>query len=235
LRLDGPILDPTNGTLYAVVGNDGNGNSAVYQFSTGFALHTCGPKVTLGTGSISGVPVYAGDFDNLYYGGSAGHLYICGNAGGNPTLYQITAPANGILTAGAATAGPVLTTAATTCGPVTEAYNPNAIGGAKDWIFTTVQASGQTTAPILCPTNTGCVMSFDVTTGAAISAGTATVGHTAVAGGTSGIVVDNTVGSGTLAGASQVYFTPLAAGNCTSLAGLGIGGCAIQASQSALN
>ena len=31
----------------------------------------------------------------------------------------------------------------------------------------------------------------------------------AAAGGTSGIIIDNTVGSGTLAGASQVYFSTL--------------------------
>jgi hypothetical protein len=235
LLLDAPILDPSNGTLYAFLGNDGSGNSAVYQFSTAFAATGCGTEVTLGAGSTSGTPVYAGNFDNAYYGGSAGHLYVCGNAGGNPTLYQITAPANGVLAAGAGTAGPVLTTAATTCGPVIEAYNPNAIGGAKDWIFTSVQASGRTIAPILCPTNTGCIMSFDVTSGAAISGGTATVGHTAVAGGASGIVIDNTVGSGTLTGASQIYFTPLATTNCTTSTGNGIGGCAIQASQSALN
>ena len=235
LLLDAPILDPSNGTLYAFLGNDGSGNSAVYQFSVGFALHTCGTEVTVGTGSTTGVPVYLGDFDNAYYSGGAGHLYVCGNAGGLPTLYQITAPANGVLTKGAGTPGPVLSTAATTCGSVIEAYNPNAIGGAKDWIFTNVQASGQTNATIACPTNTGCLMSFDVTSGAAISASTATVGHTAVAGGASGIVIDNTVGSGTLTGASQIYFSPLATGNCTTSTGTGIGGCAIQASQSALN
>jgi hypothetical protein len=235
LRVDAPILDPTNGTLYAFVGNDGNGNSAVYQFSTGYALHTCGTEVTLGTGSTTGVPLYAGSFDNAYYTGGAGHLYACGNAGGNPTLYQIAAPSTGILTAGSGTAGPVLTTAATTCGPVIEVYNPNAIGGAKDWIVTNVQASAQTASPISCPTNTGCIMSFDVTTSAGFSGSTTTIGHTAVAGGASGVVVDNTVGAGTLAGASQFYFTPLATGNCTSAAGQGIGGCAIQASQSALN
>jgi hypothetical protein len=235
LTLDAPILDPSNGTLYAFLGNDGSGNSAVYQFSTTFALHTCGTELTLGTGSTTGVPVYAGDFDNAYYGGGAGHLYVCGNAGGDPTLYQITAPANGVLSAGAGTAGPVLTTAATTCAPVIEVYNPNAVGGAKDWIFTSVQADGATNITIACPTNTGCIMSFDVTSGSTISANTPTVGHTAVAGGASGVVVDNTVGSGTLTGASQVYFTPLATGNCTTSKQQGIGGCAIQASQSALN
>jgi hypothetical protein len=51
-----------------------------------------------------------------------------------------------------------------------------------------------------------------------------------VAGGTSGIIMDNIVGSGVLAGASQVYFSTLSNGGC----GAG-NGCAVQASQSALN
>ena len=51
-------------------------------------------------------------------------------------------------------------------------------------------------------------------------------------GGTSGIVVDNTVPTGTLAGGSQIYFSPLGMGFGTCGAG---NGCAVQASQSKLN
>jgi hypothetical protein len=62
------------------------------------------------------------------------------------------------------------------------------------------------------------------------------VGVTATAavaanGGTSGIIVDNTVGTGTLAGASQVYFSILGTQTCGTS---GSGGCAVQASQAAL-
>jgi hypothetical protein len=53
----------------------------------------------------------------------------------------------------------------------------------------------------------------------------------AAAGGTSGIVIDNTASSGTLAGTSQVYFSTLSNQTCGST---GVGGCAVQASQSAL-
>lgn len=49
-------------------------------------------------------------------------------------------------------------------------------------------------------------------------------------GGTSGIIIDNVVSPGVLAGASEVYFSMLGTGGC----GTG-NGCAIQASQSGLN
>jgi hypothetical protein len=51
------------------------------------------------------------------------------------------------------------------------------------------------------------------------------------AGGTSGIIIDNTVSSGTLAGASQVYFSTLSNQTCGTS---GTGGCAVQASQAGL-
>jgi hypothetical protein len=53
----------------------------------------------------------------------------------------------------------------------------------------------------------------------------------AAAGGTSGIIVDNTVAPGTLAGASQIYFSTLGSQACGSS---GTGGCAVQASQPVL-
>lgn len=49
-------------------------------------------------------------------------------------------------------------------------------------------------------------------------------------GGTSGFIIDNVVGSVTQVGASQVYFSTLGNQACTG----GTGGCAVQASQSAL-
>jgi hypothetical protein len=225
LHLDAPILDPTNGTLYAFIGNDGTGKSAVYQFSTANFVfpttHPCGNEVTLGTGSTTGTPIYAGTFDQAYYGGAAGHLYVCGNAGGDPTLYAISVPIGGVLTAGAATAGPVLTTAAATCSPVTEFEN-----GANDWIFLSVTNNAVTGGVIGCVTATGCIMSFNVAAGIPAS----TSAHAAETGGTSGIVVD---GSSAAIGASQVYFTTLGDQTCTT--STGSGGCAIQASQSTLN
>jgi hypothetical protein len=52
-----------------------------------------------------------------------------------------------------------------------------------------------------------------------------------VSGGASGVIIDNTVTSGTLPGGSQVYFSTLSNQPCGTS---GAGGCAIQASQSGL-
>jgi hypothetical protein len=64
-----------------------------------------------------------------------------------------------------------------------------------------------------------------------VNAGALPVAALPAAGGTSGIIIDNVVGSGTLPGASQVYFSTLADQVCASG---GSGGCAVQASQPAL-
>jgi hypothetical protein len=64
------------------------------------------------------------------------------------------------------------------------------------------------------------------------NAGTISGAALAATGGTSGIIIDNTVGSGTLSGASQVYFSTLADQACATSGGTG--GCAIQASQPTL-
>jgi hypothetical protein len=62
--------------------------------------------------------------------------------------------------------------------------------------------------------------------------GTIATAAMAATGGTSGIIIDNIVGSGTEAGASQVYFSTLSDQTCATSGGTG--GCAVQASQSAL-
>lgn len=64
------------------------------------------------------------------------------------------------------------------------------------------------------------------------NAGVSPYAALAAAGGTSGTIIDNVVGSGTLAGASQVYFSTLSNQTCTTSGTTGV--CAVQASQSAL-
>ena len=62
------------------------------------------------------------------------------------------------------------------------------------------------------------------------NAGLPATASLAAAGGTGGIIIDNIVGPSTMAGASQVYFST----QSNQVCGSGPGGCAVQASQSAL-
>ncbi len=64
-----------------------------------------------------------------------------------------------------------------------------------------------------------------------VNAGQLPSANLAATAGTSGIIIDNVVGGGTLAGASQVYFSTLGDQICGAS---GTGGCAVQASQAAL-
>ena len=92
------------------------GNSAVYQFATSFTSGT-GTSVTVGTGGT--LSMYDGQFDNQYYTSSngTGGFYVCGNTGGDATLYQIPITANVF---GTVKTGPAMTTATRTCSPVAE-------------------------------------------------------------------------------------------------------------------
>jgi hypothetical protein len=218
LRLDAPIVDSTAGKVYVFLGNDGGGNSVVIQFPTAVSSTSylrCPAETTVGTGSTTGIPLFAGTFDNLYFtsdgGGSpSGNLYVCGNTSGDATLYQVPITSNAM--AASSTSVLAVSTMNTTCSPVTEVFS-----GSTDLIFLSVESFGSNSPPVNCPSNAGCLMSFTVTGGAPAGT-TATL---AASGGTSGVVIDNTVASGTLH-TSQIYFSTLG------------GGTAVQASQPAL-
>jgi len=85
------------------------------------------------------------------------------------------------------------------------------------------------TANIPCPGQSlliGCLMGFDVTSGT-ISSSTPATGVLQEAGGTSGIVVDNTASA--ILGGSNIYFSTLLNQTCATSGGTG--GCAVQTSQ----
>jgi hypothetical protein len=233
--LDSPILDPSNNTVYVFAASTGGGCSgapSVFEFPAALTAGIA-PTSTEAVGASGECPaeLYIGTFDQLYFGGAAGHMYVCGEAPGSltPTLYQIGVSSAGLLTG--VTTGPALTSAATTeCSGVNEFYNTSA---ARDWIYLSVPASGQTALTVPCPAaNPGCIMSFNVTSGTTLTTSTSPAATASVTGGASGIVIDNYASGG----GSQVYYTPLStvAVPCTTAGNLGIGGCAIQASQSAL-
>jgi len=240
---DGPLLDATTDDVYLFAREDNSGTTeaAVIQiplsvFADNVGLATPGVTKTVISGTtLPATALYIGTFDNIYEisAGGTGHLYTCGvTPGGDNLIYQISITTGTMSTT--PTTGPTLTNADVACSPPTEFYN-----GTTDQLYMSVANSALTSAQINCPSNTlGCILAFNITNGTWTTS-TSSTAATGVTSGTSGIIVDNSVPSGTLAGASQVYFTPLANQSCTTAVTGGYaadtsGGCAIQASQSTL-
>ncbi len=235
--VDAPLVDSSAGRAFVFVGADANFGSAsacgtdvpcsgVFQFPTNFTSGN-GAEATVGPGYQF---LMAGTFDNEYFSSSnasspTGHLYVVGNTGpANNALFQIFINAGVMSTS--AIAGPTVSTNYTngyySAGlDLTEIYT-----GSKDYVFLSVLSYGE---PASCSStlSDGCIMGFDVTSGT-IGSGTTPTAATTEAGGTSGIIIDNT---STFSGASNIYYTPLANQSCPNSGTTG--GCAIQISQTA--
>jgi hypothetical protein len=157
---EGPVIDSSIGSVYVFSSSDGAGSAAVFQLSTGFAGGATGTEAKIGASSTGTTPQFNGGFDHDYIlsANSTGNMWVCGNPGGEPTLYQVSVTAGVV---GAVKAGPVLsTTTETPCSPVTEVYNPNLSGGGlpEEWAFASVQGAG---SPTGCLTF-ACIMNFRV-------------------------------------------------------------------------
>jgi len=352
----GPVVDPTVGKVYVFASRDtvngcaGAGCSAVYMFAANFMAGTLGAKAIVGNSSATPSSMYDGNFDSTYRSSAnaTGNLYLCGNTGTTPILYQVPIAA-GVF--GTVLQGPTLASGTTGCSPVDDVPNPNATGGASEWIFASVQNTGLGSGLTTSCASGGCLMNFKVTpwqpstaytvgqqvldthfqiqtvriagtsrtavqghpawsvayagnttdagtlrwtnqgpllagyptwvpshpyalhneivdsngdVEVVVTAGTSKAGaqpgwslavngatndgtvptritwhnvgsiataNLAASGGASGTIIDNTVGTGTMAGASQVYFSTQGNQVCGTS---GTGGCAVQASQSAL-
>jgi hypothetical protein len=197
--------------------------------STSWSVGTvCGVESTFGIGSTS-FALYDGSFDQTYYTqateGSGGNLWTCADYASTSGVKLMSSP---ISSTGFGTTGVIqvatnvikpLTSGAATCSPVTEIYNT---ATSTDWIFLSVTANGNQTGTVCSGTPGACLYNFNINaTPTAATAGIAT------AGGSSGIVIDNTSSA---AGASQIYYSPLGSQACGTG---GTGGCAVQAAQSA--
>ena len=228
--LDAPIVDSTAGEVYVFAGDDGSTKcttsvpcAAVYQFPVNFSAGASGTEATVGPGYEF---LLSGTFDNAYFTSSThtGHLYVVGNTGpANNTLYQVSI--NNNVMSSTTTAGPQLSS------NYTNGYYSAGLqitefdSSSNDYIFLSVLSYGY---PIACGTaslGNGCVIGYNVNSGA-ISASTTPTGATPEAGGTSGIVIDSAT-----SGAQNIYFSTLLNQTCTTSGGTG--GCAIQVSQSA--
>jgi hypothetical protein len=177
-------------------------------------------------------------------------MYVCGNDnahGSRPAIYQLSFNGSGVLT-GVGTALVNLVSAGSgsgsmSCTPVTEVYNPNAAGGAKDWIFFSTADNANTVNPIpagsTCRTDQlGCMISINVTGNPTWPPTTVTNARSMpanAAGATSGIVVDNVADTVTSPQASSIYFTlginSVATSPCNTTVGVG---CLVKLTQSAL-
>jgi hypothetical protein len=251
--VDGPVVDPTNGTVFAFNGTETSANrGTILQASTGL---TGSVSFKIG-GNGAGSAIYSGAFDNTYInsakGTTAGHMYVCGKSTASrdrPGIYQLSFTAAGVLSSVGTALINLVSASGEACSPVTEFNNPNGAGAgvARDWIFFSIgnrsNNGGTTTLPAgsACRTDlAGCVISINVTGNPAWPP--ATVTNTApvpanATGSTSGIVVDNTSVS---AQASSFYFTlganSTGAGpgvpSCNTTAGTG---CAVKLTQAGLN
>jgi hypothetical protein len=181
----------------------------------------------------------AGTFDNEYFTSvSSGHLWFCSLLGSTTdlfhwSLYNIGFSSLDVMSSSTAN-GPLDMTSSSVspneCTPVTEFLN-----GTTDEFYVGLQengtltgCSGSTTVSCLYlfTSNSTDTSTFPTTATAELALPAVS---TAPGGNFSGIIIDN---SSSTTGAAQVYFTPLADQTC-SISG-GTGGCAYQASQSAL-
>lgn len=162
----GPYVDTTANVVYVFASSDGttgcSGNpcSAVYALNTGFAAGASGTKVTVGSAGTASTPnvLYTGDFDSTYQNSTnaTGNLYVCGNTGGVPNLYQIPI-AGGV--PGTVSPGVALANSTAGCSAITDIYNPSTTPSPTEWIFLSVQNAGKGGN---CG-GLGCLFSFIVT------------------------------------------------------------------------
>ena len=164
--IQGPIVDSTAQVVYVFAASDGSGGcvggsdcSAVYELPTNFPSGSIGGEAVVGASTFPPAtpePLYIGGFDSTYLNSanSTGNLYVCGNTGGPPVLYQIAIAAGTMNGLGTPLA--VISNATTPCSPVTDLMNPNVSGGPAEFLFASVQTQGVSSA---C-SNGGCVFHF---------------------------------------------------------------------------
>jgi hypothetical protein len=225
--LGAPLLDPTAQTLYLACANDvGGGNCPAHsaclrQFSETGISQSTGTGVPLGAGAAT-TAIGGGAFDNLYLTSAdpaapSGNFYICGNPSGLPTIYRVPITSN--LMGSPLAINTVSGTTGAGCSPITEFFNDTTN---TDWLFVSTSTGGNQTG---C-TSSGCLYGFNATV--PLNVGANAGDGIAVAGGSSGIIVDN-IGAATST-AANVYYSSLANQACAGQ----MGGCAVQASQNGL-
>lgn len=216
--VDGPILDVVNGLVFVTTGeNAAAANAVVVQ--TGTANFSTVNVAPLGNNNTA--MLHDGAFNNAYFNAATNmtgttnewFFYACGvavNPGTSPVLYRVGFNGNPrqMNTTVDATTVSLSANAGEQCSPITEFNN------GVDRIFLGLMTAAR-------------VEFFDVsTTTAPVLGGTGAVAPVAEAGGTSGIIVDNT---SAITQASSMYFTTQA-----SSANCGGNFCAVKLTQGGL-
>ncbi len=241
---DAPLVDSTAGTLYAFVTTvpASGGPNEVYELPTNFTTNAGAAFKQFGTGG-AGYYLYAGTFDNVYYSSAnfTGNLYVVGNTGvtTGANLYRIpiatsimaapVAAVSGVSFHGVGATPPWPSPVNEFCNNGLSACTANATQttAGTDYVFFSVNRGN-----VGGCTNTagnGCVLSYNVSTTTVGEAGTGLNVTTPGGAGcwpTGGIVIDNSVPAGTLAGASQIYFIGLGANTAGGSTGVTSANCA---------
>lgn len=201
--LDGPIVDQSNGTVFAISSNDGT-SAVVVQADT--ATLTQLARARIGRGSTTGTSVnlYDGAFTNDYFNSpSQGFMLVCGTGtnSSSPFMYAFGFTGN-VLNTTATTSAQILNAPSSRCSPVTEFFNPNVGANGTDFFFWGITRN--------CTANGvsgGCIIAFNGNLPVTfISTNTVVVTEP---GGTSVIAPDNFSTQGQ---ASSVYFSDQANG-----------------------
>jgi hypothetical protein len=200
--VDSPIVDSSNGLIYAESSND-NTSAVLVQATTANLTQLARARIGMGSTGGTNVPLYDGTIDNNYFNSpSSGTFMACGTgaADTSPWLYTFSFAANNTLNTTPVSSAPLLTSTLARCSPITEFFNPNVSGGTDFFFF-------GLTRDCFPPSTAGCIVSRQ-TPGASplpVREG----------GGTSSIIVDN---QSTAGQASSIYFTNLASpGNAVKL------------------
>jgi len=187
------IVDNGSQYVYATFNTNGT-NAIVVQAPRTLASFV---SVPVGTGNTTYTGPYGVDFNNAWYTGVGTPLmYVVGTgAGTTPTLYSVGFNGGGLMNGTASGTTAALTTGAADASPLSEYFNTTL---AKDFLFVGVTNH--------CVATTGggaagCVMRLDITAGfPTVNAATVSL---AAAGGTTGIVIDN---SNAITQASSIYY-----------------------------
>ncbi|HYX69906.1 MAG TPA: PQQ-binding-like beta-propeller repeat protein [Terriglobales bacterium] len=201
--MDTPIVDNSNGTVFAFSADDGTSAVVVQADPALTELRRDQVGKSVANGLTPAVNLHTGMFDNNYFNDpNTGFLYLCGTNDLNtrPVLYRFGFTA-GTMNAGNGGTLELTNTAGVECSPLTEIFNSN-ITAHDDTLFLGLLGG--------CGT-TGCIRDYnlDIPNGAPpplTLMPTAFLNSVNEAGGTSGIIVDNVDPSPQ---ASSIYFSTL--------------------------